>query len=110
MPVDLLVCRKCKGSAALVARVERRLADREPPEPGRRPPEVHVHLVRCQDICNGAVAGVEVDGELTWFCRLRGKKAARALAKLAGRGGTGPVPGRLEGYHLAWRDGRPAKR
>jgi hypothetical protein len=100
VPVDLYVCRTCKGSKALVAGMEERVAG----------VPVAIHLVRCQGICRGAVAGFEVDGELTWFRRLRGKKVARSLAKLARRGGRGPIPKRLVAHHVAKRDGRQVKR
>jgi len=98
--VDLYVCRKCKGSQALVAGIEARVADAP----------VEIHLVRCQDICKGAVAGLAVDGQLTWFRRLRSPKAAKALAKLVRRDGRGPIPKRLGAHHDARRDGRPVRR
>lgn len=104
MATSLYVCRKCKGSAELVEGVEARLGDRYPDA------EVAVELVKCQDICKGAVAGLAVDGTPTWFRRLRGAKAARALAKLAARAGAGPVPKRLVPHHVPRRDGRPPKR
>jgi len=98
--VDLYVCRTCKGSSALVAGVQDCAAEAT----------VRVHLVRCQDICKGAVAGLAVDDQLTWFRRLRGPKASRALAKLVRRDGRGPVPKRLGAHHVARRDGRPVRR
>jgi len=104
VPTDLYVCRKCKGSKALVAGIERCLADRGQAD------EVRVDLVKCQDICKGAVAGLAVDGTAVWFRRLRSPKAAKALAKLAARGGEGPVPDRLEAHHAPRRDGRQVKR
>lgn len=113
MPVDLYVCRTCKGSKALVAGIERRTSgDRtDAAGPGGVAAEhVEVHLVRCQGICKGAVAGLEVDGRLTWFRRLRGDKAAKALVKLARRSGRAPVPKRLVAHHVARRDGRRVKR
>lgn len=100
MSVDLYVCRTCKGSSALAADVEDRAAKAT----------VEIHLVRCQDICKGAVAGLAVDGELTWFRRLRGPKASKALAKLVRRDGRGPIPKRLAAGHVARCDGRPVRR
>lgn len=112
MSVDLYVCRKCKGSSSLLSRLEDRLAGSggrgDPAHPDR--PEVVVHVVKCQDICKGAVAGLEVDGRITWFRRLRGPKAAKALAKLARRGGEGSIPERLVSRRVSGRDGRPVRR
>lgn len=104
MATPVYVCRKCKGSKELVAGLEARLADRYPEA------EVAVELVKCQDICKGAVAGLAVDGQPVWFRRLRGPKAANAVAKLAARGGDGPIPKRLASHHAPRRDGRPPKR
>lgn len=103
MATDLFVCRKCKGASKLAARVGSRLEGR----PGGD--DVAVHLVKCQDICKGAVAGLEVDGQPVWLRRLRTKGDAKALAKLARRGGTGPVPERLEAHRVGRRDGRAVK-
>lgn len=103
MAIDLYVCRKCKGASKLARQVGTRLEGR----PGGD--EVAVHLVRCQDICSGAVAGLEVDGRPVWFRRLRGKGDAKALARLARRGGAGPVPDRLAAHRVARRDGRPVR-
>jgi hypothetical protein len=38
--------------------------------------------VRCQKICEGPVAGVEVGGTLEWFARLDSDKARRQLVAL----------------------------
>ena len=38
--------------------------------------------VRCQKICKGPVAGLEVDGRLEWFRSLRKAKARKALGRL----------------------------
>ncbi|MCU1499437.1 MAG: hypothetical protein JWM47_3390 [Acidimicrobiales bacterium] len=103
---DLYVCRKCKGSTELAARLAEQLADRRARRGGA---EVAVRMVRCQDVCKAPVAGLAVDGRLTWFRRVRGPKARAALAKLAVRGGTGPLPKRLAPHHVAKRDGRTVK-
>ena len=41
-----------------------------------------VERVSCQNICSGPVVGVEIEGRLEWFRRIRGKKSRRALVKL----------------------------
>lgn len=63
-----------------------------------------VGTVGCQKICKGPVAGLEVEGRLEWFKRLRGAKSQRALLRLVGRGG--PVPRRLGQRRVAKRSGR----
>lgn len=62
-----------------------------------------VRVVRCQKICVGPVAGVEVEGRLQWFKRLRGPKSRRALVRLAAGG---PLPGRLRKRRVGKRAGR----
>lgn len=104
MPTELSICRKCKGAGRLTADVEKRLAERGALG------DVVVTQVRCQDICKGAVAGVEVAGTQVWFRRLRGGKDARSLAKLAVRAESGPVPKRLVPHRAVRRDGRPVRR
>ena len=90
------VCRKCKAHRPLVERLE-------------ATDGVAVELVRCQDVCKGAVALVEVDGTWTTFRRIRSGKQRKALAKLARRGAGGPVPDRLVELVVARRTGRPPK-
>ena len=95
-PTTVHVCRKCKAHGPLAER----LAATD---------GVAVELVRCQDVCKGAVALLEVDGTWTTFRRLRSGKQRKALAKLAGRGGHGPLPHRLEELVVVRRTGRPPK-
>lgn len=45
-----------------------------------------VERVRCQKICDGPVAGTEVDGTLEWFEELDSKKLREALVELLGGG------------------------
>lgn len=97
MPTTVLVCRKCKA--------HRKLADSLADTDG-----VTVDLVRCQGICKGAVAGIEVDETVVWFRRVRGKKDRKAIAKLARRGGIGPIPERLGDHVVVKRIGRAPKR
>ena len=84
-------CRKADGHKALRAR----LGDVD---------GVDVRTVACQGICKGPVAGVEVDGRLEWFKRIRGAKARRALLRLVQT--RGPLPGRLRKRRVAKRAGR----
>ncbi|CAN5762869.1 hypothetical protein BH23ACT2_BH23ACT2_01400 [soil metagenome] len=104
MPIDVYVCRKCKGATKLTGDLERRLANA--PESHR----VDIQAVRCQDVCDGPVAGLAVDGEMQWFERVRGKELRKALAKLARRGGRGPVPKALRPQRLTKRRGRSVRR
>ena len=104
---EISICRKCKGADALADRISER--SRQLAEQGR-PVPVLVQRVKCQDICKGPVAGVEVDGTTRWFKKLRKAKSARALVKVARRDGTGPIPKRLRGHHVASRDGRRPRR
>lgn len=108
MAGELYVCRKCKGADRLVERIERRLDAHEGSPPAVE--QVEVHRVRCQDICKGPVAGIEVDGEMYWFKRLRDGVQAKAMAKLIRRAGRGPVPKKLRPHHLRHRDGRRVRR
>lgn len=93
----VLVCRKCKAHRKLLRGLEEQDG-------------VRVEEVRCQGICKGAVAGVEVDGTMTWLRRVRGGKDVRAVAKLARRADTGPVPKRLRDHVVTRRLGRRPKR
>lgn len=95
MPTTVYVCRKCKGNRALLAELERHDGVRAEP-------------VGCQDICKGAVAGLNVKGTMTWFRRLRGPKDRRAFAKLAAKGGK-KVRKRLAGHVVTRRSGRSPK-
>ncbi|MFP5369536.1 MAG: hypothetical protein ACLGI3_02150 [Actinomycetes bacterium] len=63
-----------------------------------------VRPVRCQKICSGPVAGVEVAGRLEWFERLRGPKSRGALVRLLATGG--PLPKRLRKRRVRKRSGR----
>jgi len=63
-----------------------------------------VRAVRCQEICSGPVAGIEVGGRLEWFERVRGPKSRRALVRLVRRGG--PLPERLRRRRVRKRAGR----
>lgn len=71
-----------------------------------------VRVVRCQKICSGPVAGLDVNGRLEWFEKVGGPKSRRALARFVGAGG--PLPKRLRkrrvrkrAGHLRGRSSRP---
>jgi len=38
--------------------------------------------VRCQKVCKAPVVGVETDGTVEWFAKVRGKEGRRRLRKL----------------------------
>ena len=42
-----------------------------------------VHEVDCQDLCEGPVAGVVVDGKVEWFEKLRKERFRAAVVALA---------------------------
>ena len=65
----------------------------------------HVTKVRCQDICKGPVAGVEVDGTVEWFRRVRKPKHRKALVKLARRSRL-RIPDALESRWVPKRSGK----
>jgi hypothetical protein len=62
--------------------------------------------VRCQSVCEGPVAGVEVDGRLEWFERVRTAKARRGLRRLLAAGGAGPLPKPLAKRRRSKRSGK----
>jgi hypothetical protein len=64
-----------------------------------------VELVRCQSICKGPVAGVEVDGRLEWFRRVR-RTGRRALAAWLLDGGRRRLPDALRERRVRKRRGR----
>ena len=41
-----------------------------------------VERVGCQKICSGPVVGVQIEGQLEWFRRIRGSKSRRAVVEL----------------------------
>ena len=69
----VLVCRgkNCVCRKGLQERLEQELGE-----------VAEVERVRCQNICSGPVVGVEIEGRLEWFRRIRGNKSRRALVKL----------------------------
>jgi hypothetical protein len=91
----------CRGGDCTKRKAERKALVRAV---GRRADVVEV---RCQSICRGPVAGVEVEGRIEWFQRLRKPRSQRALAELAASGGSlAELPGRLAKRWVAKRSGR----
>jgi hypothetical protein len=64
------VCAKCKNSACLAAFL-------------KGSGSTKVKKIRCQKICKGPVAGIEVDGRMEWFARVDRAKPMVALLKVA---------------------------
>ena len=54
-----------------------------------------VHRVKCQDLCEGPVAGVEVQGRVEWFEGVRRSRHRDAVLALA-TGSTKKVPAELK--------------
>ena len=44
--------------------------------------EVTWSRVRCQKICKAPVVGIETDGAVEWYAKVRGKEGRRRLLKL----------------------------
>jgi hypothetical protein len=55
-------------------------------------PVADIEEVGCQKICQGPVAGLEVGGQLEWYCELDRGKRRRRLVELVE---TGEVPKKL---------------
>jgi hypothetical protein len=68
------LCRKCKGERCVRELLERRT-------------DARVEEVRCQKVCKGAVAGLEVGGRIEWFQRVADRGALASFAALAQRPG-----------------------
>lgn len=91
--VTVAVCRKCEQHACL-AQI---LADRQ---------GVTVELVRCQKICHGPVAGIEVDGQMEWFENVEGNKAIAALLRMTRRPSLDRIPKPLRRRRVRSRAGK----
>jgi DNA helicase TIP49 (TBP-interacting protein) len=69
MPSSVAVCRKCKDHECLEDFLRKKTGAR-------------VDEVRCQKICEGPVAGVEIDGRMEWFERVSTPKAMVGLRRV----------------------------
>jgi hypothetical protein len=64
-----------------------------------------VKRVKCQDLCEGPVAGVEVDGRMEWFEGVRKARHREAVVALA-TGRSTEVPAELRGAWVRKRSGK----
>ena len=64
-----------------------------------------VKRVKCQDLCEGPVAGVDVDGRVEWFEGIRKARHRDAVVALAVGGGT-KVPAELRDRWASKRSGK----
>ena len=94
MPASVAVCRKCKDHECLEDFLRERTGAR-------------VHEVRCQKICNGPVAGIEIDGRMEWFERVGTPKAMVGLRRVIK--GKPTLPRSLRKRWLKKRSGRTAR-
>jgi hypothetical protein len=69
MSARVAVCRKCKDHDCLEDFLRRKTG-------------AHVYQVRCQKICKGPVAGIEINGRMEWFERVGTAKAMVALRRV----------------------------
>jgi hypothetical protein len=91
MRPSVAVCRKCKDHDCLEDFL-------------RTKTDAHVYEVRCQKICHGPVAGVEIDGRMEWFERVGTPKAMVGLRRVV-RGKT-KLTRPLRNRRLKKRSGR----
>ena len=82
-------CRRDKGYDALIEALD---------GTGR------LQRVACQDICKGPIAGVEVDGHVEWFRKVRKGRHRKALVALAA-GRRSKIPSDLKDRRVAGRRG-----
>ena len=83
-------CRRDKGHDKLITALDR---------------AGHLQRVACQDICKGPVAGVEVDGTVEWFHKLRKGRHRDAVVLLAS-GRKRKIPSELKDRRVRKRRGK----
>ena len=91
------VCRKCKRQDCLVDILEKHDHD------------LVVRHVRCQKICHGPVAGLEVDGRMEWFERVDDIRSIAALLQLVRHPKRAKIPKSLRKHRVKKRSGRPTR-
>jgi hypothetical protein len=64
-----------------------------------------VRKVKCQDLCEGPVAGIEVGGRVEWFEGIKKSRHREAVLALA-TGATTKVPSELKGHRVGKRSGK----
>jgi hypothetical protein len=64
-----------------------------------------VKRVKCQDLCGGPVAGVEIDGRVEWFEKVRKPRQRQAVVALA-TGSISKVPVELRSSWARKRGGK----
>ena len=90
------VCRKCKRNECLLEILESRS-------------DFSVRRVRCQKICHGPVAGLEVDGRMEWFERVDDIRSIAALLQLVRHPKRAKIPKSLRKHRVKKRSGRPTR-
>jgi hypothetical protein len=64
-----------------------------------------VKRVKCQDLCGGPVAGIEIDGRVEWFEKVRKPRERNAVVALA-TGAIDRIPGDLRSNWARKRGGK----
>ena len=97
MGSTVIVCRKCKGHDCVLQFLEE-MTDAE------------VQVVRCQKVCDGALVGLHVNGQMEWFARVAKPKPLVAIAAvLAGRGDARRLRKPLAKRRVRKLSGRPPR-
>jgi hypothetical protein len=90
----VFVCRKCDDHQCVMDVLAKRT-------------DAHVVPVRCQKVCEGALAGVEVEGRLEWFERVSGDRPLAGLVAVVRHGTRPPKP--LRSRRVRKMSGRPPR-
>ena len=72
MGATVVVCKKCKGHECVVDFLDEKT-------------DARVTLVKCQKVCDGALVGLDVGGQMEWFCKVGRPKSLVAIAMLIDR-------------------------
>ena len=97
MRPTVYVCRKCKGHDCVTEFLDEMT-------------DARVELVRCQKVCDGALVGLTVKGQLEWFAKVAKPKPLVAIASIvAGRRDGKALPKRLAKRQVPKLSGRPPR-